>query len=337
MSVKVSTLRWGFLAAMFALLTYGGWVSRSWLGLFLPTLSCKYVLLTRAGDCYLWHFQRVLQNADFDGLFPPLLFFFLLILTLGKSWCGWICPFGFCMDLLDALRRWLRLGYVTFSDKVNRKLAAIRWVFLFILIVVPILCIQDLLLSEYRSDLNVVFCQLCPARYVAPLFDGGWNHLAVSFRSVLGTVMTTLGLTITGLFLVGALVKRRFWCQFCPMGLVIGLCRKLSLMRLKKDSDACTRCGICNTVCPMDIKDVHLARKLSDVTHQDCLLCMRCIEYCPEDKALRATFCGKTIYESSQKGFFSHAQASPQPRTARRPPEAGGPTQSTTPRSEHEC
>jgi len=299
------------LTVAFVILTFGGWVHRCWLGQFLPTLSCKYVLWTRAGDCYLWHIQRVLQNADFDELLPELMFFFLLILLLGKSWCGWICPFGFCMDLLDAFRRRLRMGYVTFSDALNRQLAWIKWVMLFIMLVVPLLCIEGCVLSEYRRDLNVPFCQLCPARYITPLFNDMWNQLAVSFRSGASVLMTVLGLAITGLFLVGALVKRRFWCQFCPMGLIVGLCRKLSLLKLKKDCDACTRCGICNTVCPMDIKEVHLERKRSDVTHQDCILCMRCIEYCPEDHALRATFCGKTIYEASQKGFFARERSRP--------------------------
>ena len=57
-------------------------------------------------------------------------------------------------------------------------------------------------------------------------------------------------------------------------------------------------CEVCYNVCPMEIEQVFKERENEDVVFTDCNLCLRCVEYCPEDGALRATFLGKTIYKS---------------------------------------
>ena len=307
--MKVSTLRWIVLVAAFLALTYGGWIGIR-LGDSLPTLSCWYVGESRGGDCFLWHVQHHLSGHGGPGYLvrsskPVLLFFFLLVLVAGKGWCGWICPLGFLMDVLDLLRRKLNFGYLTFSHRLRSRLASIKWALLFISLAIPLACLPYFTRSPLASDLAQPFCQLCPARYLAPLCVGDVKEIAVNFRGGVSIAMTALGLSIAGLFLVGSLTKRRFWCAFCPLGLVIGLCRKLSFLKLKKDCQACTRCGICYHVCPLEIELIYKERHRADVTYQDCILCMKCIEKCPEDNALRATFCGKTIYRASHQGFFS--------------------------------
>lgn len=306
--MRVSTLRWVVLGLAFVILTYGGMVGIH-LGNFLPTFSCWYVGETRGGDCFLWHVQHHLGGHGGPGYLvrqshPMLLYFFLLVFALGKAWCGWICPLGFLMDALDLARQKLDVGYIIFSQRLRRGLAPIKWVLLFLALVVPLSCLPFFMRSQIAADLSEPYCQWCPARYVAPLCVGKVDEIAVNFRSGVGIFMTVVGLIIAGLFLIGSVTKRRFWCSFCPMGLVIGLCRKLGLVKLKKDCQACTRCGICYNVCPLEIEEIYTERKRSDVTYQDCILCMKCIENCPENNALRATFCGKTIYRATQEGFF---------------------------------
>jgi ferredoxin-type protein NapH len=307
--MRVSTLRWAVLVIAFVVLTYGGLVGIH-LGDFLPTFSCWYVGESRGGDCFLWHVQHHFSGHGGPGYLvrasePMLLYFFLLLLVLGKAWCGWVCPLGFLMDVLDLVRRKLNLGYVFFSQKLRRRLAPIKWGLLFLSLAVPLACFPFFMRSQIASDLSQPYCQWCPAKYVAPLCVGNVDEIAVNFRSGVGIFMTVVGLIVAGLFLIGALTKRRFWCSFCPLGLVIGLCHRISFIQLKKDCQACTRCGICYHVCPLDIEEIYTERKRTNVTYQDCILCMKCIENCPEDNALRATFCGRTIYRSTQKGFFS--------------------------------
>ncbi len=311
--MRLSSLRWLVLTLSFLVLTYGGLIG-IYLGDFLPTFSCWYVGDARGGDCFLWHVQHHFSGHGGPGYIvrpsdPVLLYFFLLILVLGKAWCGWVCPFGFVMDVLDLIRRKLSVGYVFFSQKLRKRLAPIKWVLLFISLVVPLCCFPFFMRSQIATDLGQPYCQWCPAKYVAPLFVGDVDEIAINFRSGMGIFMTTVGLAIAGLFVIGSLTKRRFWCSFCPMGLVIGLCRKISFIKLKKDCQACTRCGICYNVCPLDIEEIYTERKRTNVTFQDCTLCMKCIENCPEDNALRATFCGMTVYRATQKGFFSDRDA----------------------------
>ena len=311
--MKVSALRWVVLVTAFIVLTYGGLVGL-YLGDFLPTYSCWYVGDSRAGDCFLWHVQHHFSGHGGPGYLaratdPVLLYFFLLVLVLGKAWCGWVCPLGFLMDGLDLIRRKLGMGYLFFSQRLRKRLASIKWVLLFLSLVVPLACFPFFMRSQIATDLSQPYCQWCPARYVAPLCVGNTDEIAVNFRSGLSTTMTSIGLAITGLFVVGSLTKRRFWCSFCPMGLVIGLCRRISFIKLKKDCQACTRCGICYNVCPLDIEEIYTERKRTNVTYQDCILCMKCVENCPENNALKATFCGKTIYRSTEKGFFSDRDA----------------------------
>jgi formate hydrogenlyase subunit 6/NADH:ubiquinone oxidoreductase subunit I len=56
----------------------------------------------------------------------------------------------------------------------------------------------------------------------------------------------------------------------------------------------------------MEITEVFSSRGRVDVTFGDCILCLKCIEHCPEDRALRVDFMGLAIYRSSSRGFFSH-------------------------------
>ena len=47
--------------------------------------------------------------------------------------------------------------------------------------------------------------------------------------------------------------------------------------QLKLDPDLCIDCGICKTVCPMQLEGSEIAEK------PDCIKCGRCVEACPKD------------------------------------------------------
>jgi len=50
----------------------------------------------------------------------------------------------------------------------------------------------------------------------------------------------------------------------------------------------------------MDIRSIYEERNKSDITHSDCIYCMKCIEACPEQNVLSFTLFGKTVLSSKR-------------------------------------
>ena len=146
---------------------------------------------------------------------------------------------------------------------------------------------------------------MCPGKYLLPLCSGNPDRIAVHYESNTTIVMSILGLTFSVVTFIGSTIKRRFWCIFCPLGLTLSWYRKISFLKLEKDDLKCTRCEICFNVCPSEIEEVYKSRNKKNVTFQACTLCLKCIENCPEEGALKAVFLGKPIYGSSARTFFA--------------------------------
>ena len=105
---------------------------------------------------------------------------------------------------------------------------------------------------------------------VAPIF--GYAHQAYRTAWFIGLI-----------FLVILLLNRirpRFWCRIlCPLGALLGIFSRISILRLDKDEGKCTNCQLCSKSCqgaasPMPGQDWENA---------ECLLCFNCFDSCPED------------------------------------------------------
>lgn len=312
--MNLSKLRWAVSAIAFAILIFGAYFSL-YFGDFLPAFSCRYAE-TRAGTCFLMTIQRTIQMLfgtlgglvwkDIIVFVKQFLCFSLLIILVGRAWCGWICPLGFFQDGLYRIGQWMGIGYIRFSNKIRKNLAWIKWAFLFVALAVPFWVAFPICCPCVALNLRMPFCQLCPGKYIFPLVTGDPDRIAVNYESSTHLVMSLLGLGFSVLVILGAFVKLRFWCRFCPLGLILSWYRKISFLKLQKDDEKCTRCGICYNVCPMDIEEVFLSRGRTDVTFAECHLCLKCIENCPESDALKAVYLGIPVYRSSSWNFFSN-------------------------------
>ncbi|MCK4821980.1 4Fe-4S binding protein, partial [bacterium] len=244
--MTVTYLRWIILVVSFLLLSFGGLVAVS-LGNFLPTYSCYYVD-PRGGTCFLWVLQHLLDHgfwSAFKTLGKYFIYFSILAVIIGRAWCGWICPLGFIQDLLDLIRRKLNLGYISFPERLRAQLRCVKWIFLFIALLIPLWVAFPFFAPSVAKDLHQPFCQLCPGKYILPLVVGDITDVAVNFKSTTTIVMSVLGLIFSVIVITGAMAKRRFWCPYCPMGLLLSWYRKISLMKLKKDCQKCTMCEVC--------------------------------------------------------------------------------------------
>ena len=119
----------------------------------------------------------------------------------------------------------------------------------------------------------------------------------------LGFYVTSINLFILGLVTVAAFFVRRSWCRICPLGGFIALFNRfkpfkwISGVRLDKDEEKCTKCGVCKRVCPTQVTEVY-ENKGGDVTTSQCILCLRCVEMCPYENCLKFKFGGKTVFRS---------------------------------------
>ena len=277
-------IRWFVMIASFILLIWGGQIFGATLSqLQLPVLACPYNLEqgTSAG-CFLFSHLDVLAESSVDEILWFAGSFVVCALLFGRLLCGFVCPLGFVQDVMHQLRQSLHIEGVSLTEKLYDVLRFVKWVILLIFLGIGLI--------------GGSFCDFCPAITLSPALAGFKTSIYFS-----GFMMVIV--------LVSGFFKRRCFCNVCPMGYLLGLPHKVSLVKLKKDAVACTECGACYEACPMGIKSIFTVREgkneqAIDVTTADCLLCGECIRRCPEDGALYMTFAGKKFYTASRLKFM---------------------------------
>jgi ferredoxin-type protein NapH len=249
-------------------------------------------------------------------------------IVLGRSFCGWMCPFGLYQDILTRMRRTLKFKHLNFSEKTNIKLGQSRFIIIAIFIFLSVIFGSYAIFGTQLipgtipggpegteagivGNLNEPFCLVCPMRPFCVLVQSAIGSMKYSYVSqitygplwITGGYITSINLSIFGAVTILALAYRRFWCRICPMGGLTALFstftpfKHIALTRLKKNEQKCTKCGVCKRVCPTQATQMY-EKKGGDVTESKCTLCGRCIEICPYDDALKLTFAGKTIVKS---------------------------------------
>lgn len=310
--IDLNRFRFWLQLVFFVFLIYGGFFAVE-LGNQLPTFSCGYNSEGRAGMCYLMSLQHQLAwpwpklfGAAALTVATGLGVFLLWFALLNKAWCGFACPLGTLQDWITALRRRIGVRNSRYTQGQFRRLTTIKYLLLVLALLLP-LGIGGGMLSK---DLRTPFCDICPARMIIPTFTGNFSHWTIDFSTKTAMAMSALGLIVTGLFFIGAFVKKRFFCFFCPMSALHYLFSKLALLRLKKDGAKCTRCGDCYRVCDMEIREIADEVERPQIMMDDCTLCLKCVASCPEEGALKATFAGIPIFESTERGFIKRMNKS---------------------------
>lgn len=311
---NLSRFRWCFQIAAFGLLVYGGYLAIN-IGDQLPTFACVFTD-HKGGSCYLMGLQHQMTTPFAQmftgrgiGILVGFATFFGFFIIFNKAWCGFACPVGTIQDWITGLRRCLNIRYSTYSEATFNRLSKIKYILLALLILIPMGMGNSLFgLPKLNHDFAVPFCMICPGRTVLPLFTGDFSQLIIDFSSKTKMVFTALGMVITGLFFAGSFVKKRFFCLFCPMSAFHYIFSKASLFRLSKDGTKCTRCGNCYRACDVGIRAIADDLENENIVKDDCIMCLKCVEVCPEDECLKASFLGLPIYQSTQEGFFTRQE-----------------------------
>jgi len=174
---------------------------------------------------------------------------------LGRSMCGFLCPFGLVQDLMGKLRK--------HKVRMPRATGYLKYVILIVLgIILPYLTFRRW------------FCEFCPMGALQggifqPIVDpdlrawiGGWWYLKIG---------------ILAAFLVASIFIRRPFCHsFCALGAIFSLCNRVSLIRMHYVREECTDCMWCVNACPAGIDP------RTDLEGMNCIKCMECAK-CPFD------------------------------------------------------
>ncbi len=307
---NLSRFRLVFQVLAFLLLIYGGYLSIH-IGTSIPAFACPYNQEC-PGTCYLISAQHQLHNtwSDLFGYrgkafligFFTFIGFFLLI---NKAWCGYVCPLGTLQDWITKLRSWLGVSFSRYVELSFKRLKTIKYILLFLLVIIPLGMSNSLFgLPLFSHDLGAPFCQICPGRVITPLFIGDTSQLVLDFTNPTTLVMSTLGILVLALFFVGSFFKKRFFCFFCPMSALHSLFSSIAFLRLNKKAENCTRCGNCYRVCDVGIKAIADDLEHKYIVKDDCMMCLKCVEACPENDCLKATFLSLPVFASTEEGFF---------------------------------
>lgn len=231
--------------------------------LCLPGLNC-YSCPGALGSCPIGSMQAVVGSRQFKfSLYVSGFLIFIGALT-GRFVCGWLCPFGLLQDLLYKIP-FVKKNKSFRADALLRKLKYV--IFLLFVIVLPAFFVDETGLGE------PFFCKwICPAG----TFEGSIPLMLVdsALRSTIGFLYKWKLLILSLIILLSVIVYRPFCKYICPLGAVYSLFNGVSLMRIKKNEEKCTSCGLCNKACNMNV-DV-----MKNPNTAECIRCGRCITAC---------------------------------------------------------
>ncbi len=222
-------------------------------GVCVPYLNC-YACPSALFSCPIGTLQHFMAIRSV----PFLLLGFLGVIgtAIGRMPCGWACPFGFIQDLMHKIP--------SPKFRVPHFLRPFKYGFLAVFV---------LILPYLTGD--TWFSKICPAGTLTAAIPWMlWNPANPATGQNVLPAMPGLQfvavLVSLLLFLVWFVLSKRPFCQtVCPMGAILSVFNKFSLVRLEVNED-CDACNACQVNCPMDL-DVPL-----EINSLECIRCLEC-------------------------------------------------------------
>ena len=257
-----------------------------------------FILLIHRCLCVIRGWAFGIQEIGRDDLFAfaQLCMFVPIVaftLSLGRIFCGWVCPLGFLQELtgkigtvknkLEDLRRKKLFDYVFLSitagcilvlffiirpstDFLTENVAAL-WGFGLLIILFFAVTRHNWALGLRRLKWVSLFLWVSLA-VIGVFLTNPWcvlfgNELDYSSLLALFAVMGT------------SVVMTLAWCRYlCPLGALLAWVSKFSMVRIR-GLHKCNDCGRdCEKVCPTGVLS------MEGIDHSSCIFCGRCFDTC---------------------------------------------------------
>ena len=204
-----------------------------------------------------------------------------LTLIFGRAYCSVICPLGVMQDVISWFAGRRKKNRFSYSPAKNWLRYAVLAVFVATL--VAGFGAVALLVAPYSAFGRIA------QNLFAPIWKWGNNLLAYvaervdsyAFYStdvVVGSWATFAVAAVT-LVIVGILAWRngRTYCNtICPVGTVLGVLSRFSLLKPVIDTEKCIDCKLCARKC----KAACINTKNHEIDYSRCVVCMDCLESC---------------------------------------------------------
>ncbi len=224
--------------------------------------------------------------------------FLLLALLVGRAFCGWMCPLGTLNHFIGSLRSDAKRGPKLIESNRYKRWQATKYYVLAAVLVMALfgsalglmldplsflvrsmaIAVLPTFNAAIRAGLDTIYTW--PLGYAQPLVDGlGFvlNATVLSFKQPHFNQAFLIG----GLFVFVLVLNTRvtrFWCRaICPLGALLGVCSRWSLVQMRKHEEKCDDCRRCLMHCQGGDDPVPGAtwRKA------ECHLCLNCLSDCP--------------------------------------------------------
>jgi len=231
----------------------------------VPGLNC-YSCPGALFSCPMGSLQAVLGSANYRISLYVFGFIGAFGVLLGRTVCGWLCPFGLVQDLLYK---------IPFPKKFKNIAGHGVLKYFKYLILIVFVIVFPLTMVNIAGMGQPWFCEyICPS---GTLFAGIPLVIAdKALKSAIGWRFW-LKVAILSVCIISSVIVYRPFCKYlCPLGALYGLFNPISFYRFRIKDDKCVKCGKCQKVCGMDIK------VWEKPNSTECIRCGKCKIECPE-------------------------------------------------------
>lgn len=217
-------------------------------------------------------------------------FLIVLLLTLftGRTYCSFLCPLGIGQDVFSRIggrfkKRFRRYGYKKPHTILRYSILAITLIVTMVWGIYMITLLDPYSIFGRFMTFFVKPVVILINNFLAGIL-GKFDIYTLNNITVKGFPIIGYSIPAAFFLLVGFLsfTKGRLYCNtFCPVGTLLGLLSKVSILRIKFDESLCTRCGRCAIRCKSSCID--FLNHSVDTTR--CVDCFNCINTC-QDKAI---------------------------------------------------